>query len=240
MAPEPAADGATGMSAAPKLLQVVKATSLSLVRFHRDMFGGMTALPSSPAALRNRGPILDVLAGVLPPRGLVLEIASGTGEHAEHFAAAFPGLEWQPTDRDAGSLETIAARLGSAGLSNVRPPMCLDVTATPWPVARADAIVCINMIHISPWAACEALMVGAAAALPAGAPLYLYGPMMRDGRHTAPSNAAFDADLRARDPAWGVRDVADVAAVAGRVGLDLAAVVPMPSNNFSLVLRRRG
>lgn len=199
----------------------------------------MTGLQSSPAALRNRGPILEVLAGVLPARGLVLEIASGTGEHAEHFAAAFPGVAWQPTDRSEAALATLAARVGSAGLANLRAPIVLDVTAAPWPVAQADAIVCINMIHIAPWAACVGLMAGAAAALPAGAPLYLYGPMMREGLHTAPSNAAFDADLRARDPAWGVRDVADVTAVAGRVGLALEQIVPMPANNFSLVLRRR-
>lgn len=200
----------------------------------------MGELLSSPAALRNRGPIEEVLAGVLPARGFVLEIASGTGEHAERYAAAFPGVVWQPSDRDPAALATTLARVRAAGLADLRPPIRLDVTELPWPVERADAIVCINMIHIAPWAACEALMAGAAAILPVGAPLYLYGAMKRGGQHTAPSNAAFDADLRARDPAWGVRDVADVTAAAGRVGLELAALVPMPSNNFSLVLRRRG
>lgn len=198
----------------------------------------MGELASSPAALRNRGPIEEVLARVLPARGVVLEIASGTGEHAERYAAAFPGLVWRPSDRDPAALATLEARVRAAGLTNLLRPIRLDVTALPWPVARADAIVCINMIHIAPWAACEALMVGAAAALPVGAPLYLYGAMKRGGQHTAPSNAAFDADLRARDPAWGVRDVAEVAAAGERVGLALVEVVPMPSNNFSLVLRR--
>lgn len=195
---------------------------------------------SAPAALRNRGPILEVLRGVLPARGRVLEIASGTGEHAEAYAAAFPGLVWQPTDRDAEALATIEARVRSADLTNLLAPIGLDVTASPWPVSQADAIVCINMIHIAPWAACEGLMAGAAAVLPVGGPLVLYGAMKIRGEHTAPSNAAFDADLRARDPAWGVRDLGDVVAVAGRRGLSLAAVVPMPANNFSVVLRRAG
>lgn len=198
----------------------------------------MIPLRSSAAALRNRGPIGEVLARVLPPTGLVLEIASGTGEHAVTFAAAFPGLGWLPTDRDPELVEGIAARRELEGPRNLLRPRLLDVTVTPWPIARADAVVCINMIHIAPWAACEALMVGAAAVLRAGSPLFLYGPMMREGRHTAPSNEAFDADLRARDPAWGVRDVGDVAAAAERVGFGAPELVAMPSNNFSLVFRR--
>lgn len=198
----------------------------------------MIPLRSSAAALRNRGPIGEVLARVLPPSGLVLEIASGTGEHAVAFAAAFPGLSWQPTERDEEWVQVIAARRELEGTANLLAPVVLDVMASRWPIARADAVVCINMIHISPWAACEALMAGAAAVLPAGAPLYLYGPMMLDGRHTAPSNAAFDADLRARDPAWGVRDVAEVAAVAGHAGFGVPELTAMPSNNFSLVFRR--
>lgn len=198
----------------------------------------MSTARSSPAALRNRGPIAEVLAEVLPPRGLVLEIASGTGVHAASFAAAFPGLVWQPTDRDPEALASIAAHAQAAGLANLRSPLPLDVSAPVWPVRVADAIVCINMIHIAPWAACEGLMAGAGEVLPAGAPLYLYGPYRREGRHTAPSNAAFDADLRARDPAWGVRDMDEVAAAAARRGLLLAQVVAMPANNFSLIFRR--
>jgi hypothetical protein len=198
----------------------------------------MIPLKSSAAALRNRGPIGEVLARVLPGSGLVLEIASGTGEHATAFAAAFPGVQWQPTDGDPELVEAIAARRELEGPANLLPPIRLDVTATPWPIARADAVVCINMIHISPWQACEALFAEAARVLPASAPLFLYGPMMRGGQHTAPSNAAFDADLRARDPAWGVRDMDVVAAVARRAGFGAAEVVAMPSNNFSLVFRR--
>jgi len=193
---------------------------------------------SSPAALRNREPIAAVLAEVLPPSGLVLEIASGTGEHAVCFAGAFPGLTWQPSDRDEEALTSIAARVAHEGPPNLRPPLRLDVTARPWPVAHAAAIVCINMIHIAPWAACEALMAGAGELLPPEAPLYLYGPYKREGKHTAPSNAAFDEGLRARDPAWGVRDEADVRAAAARCGLAFEAMIAMPANNFSLVFRR--
>ena len=193
---------------------------------------------SSPAALRNRGPIAEVLAEVLPAEGLVLEIASGTGEHAVSFAAAFPGVTWQPTEREPEALASLDGRASESGLTNLAPARVLDVREWPWPVTRAAAIVCINMIHIAPWAACEALMTGAAQVLPAGAPLYLYGPMKMSGRHTSPSNAAFDADLRARDPTWGVRDAGEVQALAERVGLRLVRTVPMPANNFSLVFRR--
>lgn len=193
---------------------------------------------SSPAALRNRGAIAEVLAGVLPARGLVLEIASGTGEHAVAFANAFPALTWQPTDAGAEALASTAAWQASAGPANLAAPLELDVTTWPWPVTRADAVVCINMIHIAPWAACLGLMAGAAQVLPSEAPLYLYGPMKRGGQHTAPSNAAFDADLRARDPAWGVRDEEEVRAAAAAHGLVFAALVPMPANNVSLVFRR--
>lgn len=154
------------------------------------------------------------------------------------FAAAFPALQWQPSDADADAVASIDAWAATASLPNLLPALQLDVTRRPWPVADVDAIVCINMIHIAPWSACEALMAGAGELLPVGAPLYLYGPMQRDGRHTAPSNAEFDAGLRARDPAWGVRDMADVAALARRSGLELADTIAMPANNFSLVLRR--
>jgi hypothetical protein len=194
-----------------------------------------------PATQRNRDAILDVLRGILPPRGLVLEIASGSGEHIVHFAAALPDLTFQPSDPDPAALRSIAAwgSAGSvAGLGNVRPPLRLDVTEPDWPVAEAAAILCINMIHITPWQAAEALVAGAADRLAPGAPLYLYGPFRRGGRHTAPSNEAFDHSLRQRDPAWGVRDVDEVAALAAAAGFTTPEITPMPANNLSLVFRR--
>lgn len=187
----------------------------------------------SAATARNRDPILAVLRRVLPPHGLVLELACGTGEHAAHVAGALPALEWQPTDLDVAMFPSVVAH--AAALPNVMPPVALDVTTPAWPVTHADAIVCINMIHISPWSASEGLMAGAARMLPAGGVLYLYGPYKIDGCHTAPSNAAFDAALRARDPAWGVRDLNDVTALAGRHGLALSETVQMPANNLSVV-----
>jgi hypothetical protein len=202
----------------------------------------MSSIPegalSAPAAARNRAPILDVLREHLPPRGLALEIASGSGEHAMWFAAALPAITWQPSDQEGDALRSIAAWRASAGLPNVLAPLALDVTAPDWPVARADAIVCINMIHIAPWRAAEALIAGAARVLPSGAPLVLYGPF-REGGRTAPSNEAFDQSLRARNPEWGVRDLDDVAALARRHGLALAARVAMPANNLSAVFRAR-
>jgi SAM-dependent methyltransferase len=191
-----------------------------------------------PHVARNREPILDVLKRVLPPRGLVLEVASGSGEHAAYFAKALPDLSWQPTDPDAEALASIVAHRASAGAPNLLSPLQLDVTAPQWPVTRADAILCNNMIHIAPWTACEGLIAGAARLLPAGGVLYLYGPYKIDGRHTAPSNQAFDDDLRARNPLWGIRDLADVAALAARHGFALAETVPMPANNLSVVFRR--
>jgi len=198
----------------------------------------MTGRRSAPATLRNREPILAVLRRVLPESGLVLEIASGTGEHAAFFAEALPGVRWQPSDPDPGALDSIAA--WTEGLETVLPPLSLDAAADVWPVARARAIVCINMIHISPWAATEGLMRGAGRVLDPGAPLYLYGPYRRGGEHTAPSNAAFDADLRARNPGWGVRDLEAVIAEAGRNGLAFEELVEMPANNLSVVFRREG
>lgn len=201
----------------------------------------MIPLRSSAAALRNRGPIGEVLARVLPPSGLVLEIASGTGEHAVAFAAVFPGLSWQPTERDEEWVQVIAARRELEGTANLLAPVVLDVMASPWPIARADAVVCINMIHISPWSATEALFRGAARVLPPGGLLYLYGPYRRGGAHTAPSNEAFDASLRTRDPSWGVRDLEAVLAEGEKNGLVLFepdGIVAMPANNFSVVLRR--
>lgn len=193
----------------------------------------------APAAERNKGPILEVLRRVLPQQGLVLEIASGTGQHAAHCAAHLPGLVWQPSDRDTGAHASITAWAAHGGLSNVRPPLTLDVTQEPWPLERANAIVCINMIHISPWDASIGLMRGAERLLPPGGVLYLYGPYKRGGAHTAPSNAAFDESLRQQNPAWGVRNLEDVAALASRHGFDLEEVVEMPANNLSVTLRRR-
>jgi len=204
----------------------------------------MTSHPSaaaltSPAALRNRGPILDVLRRVLPARGMVLEIASGSGEHAVHFAAGLPHLTWQPSDRDPEALASIAAHRVAAGLPNLLPAIELDAAAPSWPVAHADAVVSINMIHIAPWSAAEGLIAGTGRILASGAVLFLYGPFKEDGRHTAPSNAAFDASLRASNKEWGVRDLGEVVALAGRHGLDFAERVAMPANNLSVVFRRR-
>ena len=196
--------------------------------------GALTA----PAVARNREPILAILRQALPAQGIVLEIASGTGEHAVHFAAGLPEVTWQPTDRDADALRSIAAYRTSARLPNLLPPLELDAASPRWPVARAEAIVSINMIHIAPWTAAEGLMAGAGRVLATGGLLYLYGPFKEDGRHTAPSNAAFDAGLRARDPEWGVRDVAEVSDLAGRYGLVLVERVAMPANNLSLVFHR--
>jgi SAM-dependent methyltransferase len=191
-----------------------------------------------PHVTRNRQPILDVLRRVLPPQGLVLEVASGSGEHAAYFAKELPLLSWQPTDPDAEALASIAAHRAAAGAANLLPPLQLDVTAQPWPVAHADAILCNNMIHIAPWAACEGLIAGAARLLPAGGILYLYGPYKIDGRHTAPSNQAFDDDLRARNPLWGIRHLAEVVALATHHGFALAETAPMPANNLSVIFRR--
>ncbi|MFW6051324.1 MAG: DUF938 domain-containing protein [Myxococcota bacterium] len=193
----------------------------------------------APATARNREPILGVLRRVLPDGGTVLEVASGTGEHACFFAAALPELEWQPSDPDPAARASIAAWAADAGLANLRHPLALDAATHPWPVGRADAVVCINMIHIAPWSACEGLMRGATRVLPDGGVLVTYGPYRIDGVHTAPSNEAFDASLRSRDPTWGVRDVADVARIADEAGLRLEERIPMPANNFSLVFRKR-
>jgi SAM-dependent methyltransferase len=194
---------------------------------------------TAPAVVRNREPILAVLRRVLPAQGTVVEIASGTGEHAVHFAAAFPQLVWQPTDPDPSALRSIAAHGNSARLPNLLPPLELDAASPHWPVARADAIVSINMIHIAPWSAAEGLMAGAGRLLISGNVLYLYGPFKENGHHTAPSNAAFDESLRRRNPEWGVRDVGAVSELASRYGFDLVERVAMPANNLSLVFRRR-
>ena len=194
---------------------------------------------TAPAAVRNAEPILEVLRDALPQRGTVLEIASGTGQHAVHFAAALPGIVWQPSDADARARASIDAWRTHSGLANLREPLDLDVCREPWPIEAVDAIVCINMIHIAPWEAAQALMKGAGARIASGGSLVLYGPYRRGGAHTAPSNEAFDADLRSRDPAWGVRDMEEVEALAQAQGFACEARVAMPANNFSLVFRKR-
>jgi hypothetical protein len=195
---------------------------------------------SIPAAERNKGPILDVLARVLPERGVVLEVASGTGQHVIHFAKALPNLTWQPSDPDAELRESIARRVEEERLANVNLPVDLDVARLPWPWPAADAVLCINMIHVAPWSATLALIEGAKALLPIRQVLYLYGPYRRFGRHTSESNAQFDSDLRAQNAEWGLRDLEGVSDAAGRAGFVLTEIVDMPANNFSLVFRREG
>lgn len=195
---------------------------------------------SAPAALRNREPILAVLRRVLPRAGRVLEIASGSGEHALYFAGALPKLTWQPSDPDAAARDSIADWASEASGANLLPPLDLDVTRPGWQAgvaAPVDAILCCNMIHIAPWAACLGLLDGARDLLGADRPLVLYGPFQRGGAHTAPSNAAFDASLRERNPAWGVRDLDVVEAEARSRGLALKCVIEMPANNLSVVFR---
>jgi hypothetical protein len=166
--------------------------------------------------VRNSDFILDVLRDVLPTMGVILEIASGSGEHVVHFAKCFPRLVFQPSDPDPDARFSIAAWTKAAGVLNVHAPIALDVSEPVWPIASADGIICINMVHISPWEATPGLMRGAAAILSSGAPLYLYGPYLREGIATAPSNQAFDRSLRDRNPSWGLREL-DVVAVSGSV-----------------------
>jgi hypothetical protein len=192
----------------------------------------------APAAERNKDAILDVLTQVLPERGLVLEIASGTGQHAVHFAAALTASSWQPSDPDPANRDSIAAYVSASGLKNVAAPIALDARDPNWPIDHADAVVCINMIHIAPWSAAEGLVRGAAGLLGAGKPFVLYGPFMRGGRHTSPSNADFDVSLKRRDSQWGVRDLDDVTALAQSNGFELERVVAMPANNLTVVYRR--
>jgi len=194
---------------------------------------------SAPAALRNREPIAEVLDDWLPAQGLVLEIASGTGEHAAYFAERFPALEWQPTDVHPDALGSIAAWRESVELPNLKAPLQLDASSPNWPVDRADAVLSINMVHISPWTSALGLIDGAARLLQAGAPLILYGPWLKDDIITAPSNEAFDADLRRRDSEWGLRRVEEFAAAADARGFDLDEVRRMPANNLMLLFRRR-
>jgi hypothetical protein len=203
----------------------------------------MSVLPShSPAADRNKQPILDVLLQLLPARGNALEIASGTGQHVAWFAAALRGWTWQPSDCDDSAFASIEAHVAQAGLTNVRPPLRLDVTAPQWPVAGQsfDAIFCANMLHISPWSTCAGLMSGAARQLTPRGVLITYGPYLEDDVPTAPGNLQFDISLRARDPAWGIRRLDDVKREAERAGLALRERLAMPANNLLLVFARAG
>lgn len=192
----------------------------------------------APSAERNREPLLSVLRDVLPAHGTVLEVASGTGQHAVFFCRALPGLCWQPTDADPGALASIEAWRQEEALPNLRAPLALDVQAEAWPVARVDALVGINLVHICPWEATQGLLRGAGRVLAPGAPLVLYGAYFIEGQTPAPSNVAFDAWLRERDPTWGVRTLSAVTAEAEAQGLVRERVVEMPSNNLVLVFRR--
>ena len=192
-----------------------------------------------PATLRNREPILDVLRRVLPPDGLLLEIASGTGEHASFMAPQLPGVVWQPSDCEGTALEDIDDAAAKSGCVRIRPAIALDAAADKWPVEHADAIFCCNMIHIAPWPVAEGLFAGAGRILSPGAPLILYGPYKREGAHTAPSNEAFEQWLRDQDARFGVRCLdTDVKPLAGRNGFGLEEIVEMPANNLTVVWRR--
>jgi SAM-dependent methyltransferase len=193
---------------------------------------------SSMAALRNRDPILDVLRQILPATGRVLELASGTGEHVMHFAQALPDLEWQPSDPSPEARQSIAAWRGAQGVHNVGAALDLDAAEGPWPAGPFAGVVCINMIHISPWQATIGLMRGASGILAPGAVLYLYGPYRRADRRLEPGNAAFDEDLRARNPAWGLRELDTVIACAADHGLVFERVIDMPANNLSVIFRK--
>lgn len=190
----------------------------------------------APATRRNREPIARALRSLLPQSGLVLEVASGTGEHVVHLAREFPRLTWQPSDLSAEALRSTAA--WAEGLDNVRPPLPLDAASPDWPIDHADAVVCINLLHISPWPTTVGLLRGAARILDPGAPLYAYGPFRRAGRALEPSNAAFDRDLRRSDPRWGLRDLDEVSSCAAAFGLVREEVIEMPANNLSVIFRR--
>ena len=205
-------------------------------RFYEGQLAG--ARRSAPAALRNREAIADVLGGWLPSSGLVLEIASGSGEHAVHFAERFPSLEWQPSDVHPDALASIEAWRTVAAFPNLRPPLVIDAAAPDWPVDRADALLSINMVHISPWRSALGLIAGAERLLAPGAPLILYGPWLQHDVAAAPSNLDFDADLRRRDPEWGLRHVEDFAAASAERGLSLVETRAMPANNMMLLFRR--
>ena len=199
---------------------------------------GSNARRSAPAALRNREPILAVLREQLGPSGLLLEVASGTGEHALHIAAALPGWTIQPSDPEPAARASIDAWAAEADLPNLRPALALDAASPNWPIPAADAVLCINMIHIAPWRAALGLLAGAARLLPAGAPLVLYGPYRQRGVPLAESNAAFDRSLRERNPEWGLRALEAVTEAAIAAGFAAGPVVPMPANNLTVVFRR--
>lgn len=192
----------------------------------------------APAADRNRTPIWEALAPRLPESGRLLEIACGTGQHAVHFARQRPGLEILPTDPDPAAVASAEAHRAEAQLANLRPAHALDVRNRPWPVSGFDAVYAANMCHIAPWAATEALLLGAAEASSDRGRLFIYGPFLVDGAPTTESNAEFDRSLRARDPAWGIRDLADLDAVGRQAGLRRTETLPMPANNFLLVFER--
>lgn len=201
---------------------------------------GSASLPESPAAARNRGPILEVLRAWLPERARVLEVGCGTGQHAAFFARELSGVDWQPSDRDDALFDAVSRWAREEGVAAARSPLRLDVTdAAAWPVGPFDAVFSANLIHIAPWEACQGLLRGAGRILREGGLLLLYGPFRVEGRHTAPSNEVFDADLRARDPRFGVRDLEAVAAEAAPHGLVLEMQIPLPANNRVVVLRRR-
>ncbi len=197
----------------------------------------MDARRVAPHVALNADPIIAVLSGILPPRGHVLEIASGSGEHVVRFARAFPGLTFQPSDPDPDALASIDAWRAAEAVDNVVPAIALDAADAEWGVGHCDAILCINMVHISPWEATCGLVKGAGRLLGRGSLLFLYGAYRQHGVPTAPSNEAFDASLKARDPRWGLRFVEDVAAEAEGKGLQLERIVPMPANNLSLIFR---
>jgi len=197
------------------------------------------AAKTAPAAARNREPILQVLRDRLPQSALVLEIASGTGEHAVWFSTALPTVTWQPTDLDPEALASIAAWRYTTALPNLLTPLHLDASAETWPIAQADAIVAINLIHIAPWAATLGLIAGAARVLTPNGLLFLYGPFREAGMHTGAGNAAFDADLQARNPSWGIRDLDEISVLAGHHGLAGPERIAMPANNLVVVFRQR-
>jgi len=205
-------------------------------RFYEAQATG--AQRSAPAALRNREPIADVLAEWLPASGLVLEIASGSGEHALFFAGRFPALNWQPSDVHPDALESIRAWRDTADLPNLRAPITIDASSADWPIDRADAVLSINMVHISPWSSALGLLAGADRLLERGGPLILYGPWLKDDIDTVPSNLDFDADLKRRDPAWGLRRVEDFDSAAAPHGFTLQDVRRMPANNLMMLWRK--
>ncbi|WP_379549532.1 DUF938 domain-containing protein [Erythrobacter sp. W53] len=192
----------------------------------------------APATARNSEAVADVLERELPAQGRLLEVASGSGEHAVFFARRFPQLEWQPSDLDPEALASVDAYAAEAGLANILPAIRLDASEAEWSIESADAILCVNMVHISPWEATQGLFSGAGNVLATGAPLILYGPYVEDGVETAPSNIAFDQSLKSRDPRWGLRALEDIDALAARSGFARSARYTMPANNLTLVYRQ--